>query len=296
MTPEDDVEFVQRTPDITSCSQPLQPCTDGGVSLFDLTLSDWGAVDGGNLDALLPDMSTADMAASLPPDFLTAQVVTTGGDMFSQLDTLPADGGLSNTFPPFFGSPSSFGTRQTASSSPSDNSSETDFPDSYLLPVHELTLLKAFTRISTRMGCDKDDLWSLECISPFALGTGTPAGELPAAWRPTATQRSVAHHPVFDFFPWPSARDRIITILSLPDAARPPGARGPLAMVNFVYDFEDSAEGVRIYGADPYDPGSWEVGQVFFERWWFLFDREIIANSNRWREIRGAAPLLLKGS
>lgn len=85
-------------------------------------------------------------------------------------------------------------------------------------------------------------------------------------------------------------------ILSLPDEQRPPSARGPLAMVNFVYDFEDSAEGVRIYGHDPYDPGSWEIGQALFERWWFIFDRSIVDNSNRWREIRGAPPLLLKGS
>ena len=187
---------------------------------------------------------------------------------------------------------------QPSSSTSSDleTSSQASFPDSYLLPVHELTLLKAFLRISSRIGVHDANVWSLDCVSPFALGAGTPAAELPVNWRPTDTQRNVPHHPVFDFMPWPEARSRIILILSLPDEQRPPAARGPLAMVNFVYDFEDSAEGVRIYGSDPYDPGSWEIGQVLFERWWFIFDRSIIDSSNRWREIRGAPPLLLKSS
>lgn len=84
--------------------------------------------------------------------------------------------------------------------------------------------------------------------------------------------------------------------MTLPDEMRPTNAKGPLAVVNFAYDVEDDAEGVRIFGDDPYEPASWEVGQLLFERWWFLFDREVIANSNRWRRMRGAPPLRLKGA
>ena len=96
------------------------------------------------------------------------------------------------------------------------------------------------------------------------------------------------HHPMLDFLPWPSVRDRIISIFNLPVEARPPAATGPLGLVQFAYDMEDSAEGVRIWGEDPYDDRNWEVGQVFFERWWFIFDNEIIEQSNRWRDLRGA--------
>lgn len=72
---------------------------------------------------------------------------------------------------------------------------------------------------------------------------------------------------------------------------RPSAARSPTAIVQFAYDLEDNSEGMRIWGNDPYDPTSWEVGQVLFERWWFIFDREIIEQSNMWREMRGAARL-----
>ena len=181
---------------------------------------------------------------------------------------------------------------QSFDSSSSSSLSDGSLADSYLLPVHELTLLKAIMRIASRMGC-KDELWSLTARSPFNGGFGTPSDQLPMAWQPTPSQILMPHHPILDFFPWPSVRDRVIGIFSLPDETRPPNAVGPMALVHLAYDMEDSAEGVRIYGGDPYDPSCWEVGQVFFQRWWFLFDREIIENSNRWRRLRGAPPLAI---
>ncbi|TFB03656.1 hypothetical protein CCMA1212_004249 [Trichoderma ghanense] len=181
------------------------------------------------------------------------------------------------------------------SSTSPPSSSDGSFADSYLLPVHELTLLRAITRIAERIGCPQQ-IWDLEAVSPFTQGTAAPAEQLPAAWKPTASQLLVPHHPLLDFLPWPQVRDRMISIFSMPEAMRPPHAAGPLALVNFAYDFEDNAEGVRVYGGDPYDASSWEVGQVLFERWWFIFDRDVIEVSNRWRRLRGAPPLVLKGT
>lgn len=84
-------------------------------------------------------------------------------------------------------------------------------------------------------------------------------------------------------------------MFTLPEDLRPPSASSPTALVQFAYDVEHNSEGVRIWGDDPYSPGSWEVGQVLFERWWFIFDRDIIEQSNRWRETRGAAKLRITG-
>ncbi|CAK7221023.1 hypothetical protein SCUCBS95973_004355 [Sporothrix curviconia] len=213
----------------------------------------------------------------------------------------------------------------------SSSSSVTDHhlsPDSYLLPVAELTLLRAVMRISARLGCT-EALWQIDGQSPFLIsnqkrtsksgGSGSGVGEddgddsdnnsdtelaarsrasveasvalLPPNWRPTHAQRFLPHHPALDILPWPSVREKIIGLFNLPLHERPPIAADPLALVHFIYDLEDNAEGLRIWGSDPYDPTCWEVGQLVFERWWFLFDREIIEQSNRWRDMRGASRL-----
>lgn len=90
----------------------------------------------------------------------------------------------------------------------------------------------------------------------------------------------------------------MIGVMSLPsdDAYGASGADGGSTgsrLVDFIYDMEDGAEGVRIWGSDPYDEANWEVGQVVFDRWWFAFDRRVVERSNCWRMQRGAAPLRL---
>ncbi|KAM0420594.1 hypothetical protein ACHAPT_011640 [Fusarium lateritium] len=245
------------------------PVTAQGPDIMaglDLSFPSWDPLADVTLASVLPDTGAL-------PDFLTDD--NTGGETVTQPQPeLSMD---------FTGSESSPSLIDTSS------------PPLYNLPLLQLTLLKAIVRIADRLNC-KTGLWSLDCISPFNTGTGTPSDQLPATWRPTPSQLMVPHHPMFDLLPWPGVRERAITILSLPDELRPPNAQGPLAMVNFAYDIEDSAEGLRIYGEDPYDADNWELGQVAFERWWFLFDNSIIQTSNRWRRLRGAPPLLMKSS
>lgn len=275
----DDIELASASVSVTSPANS-HPSTEDGVALMDLDLSasmDWSTFNEQDLSSLLS------RAPTLNPlqEFTSSQT-----------------GPLSNAFN--FSSLSDPEPLSFASSSPSFSSSSSStsisdpnfsFSDSYLLPVHELTILKGLMRICARLGCDTTTIWSMDCLSPFNLGLGTPSSSLPKNWQPTASQKTVPHHPTFDLLPWPSARDKILMLLALPDEARPPVARGPMCLVNFVYALEDGSEGVRIYGDDPCDAGSWEVGQVLFERWWFLFDGEIVENSNRWRELRGAPPL-----
>ncbi|GAP84798.1 putative DUF3425 domain protein [Rosellinia necatrix] len=191
--------------------------------------------------------------------------------------------------------PSALLSSSSGSPSTSDNSDSTglSFPDSYFLPVNELTVLRGLMRVAARLRCNTTTIWGLGANSPFNDGTHTAltTQELPQVWRPTLSQSSIAHHPVIDLLPWPNVRDRLIMIMNLPDAARPPAATGPLAIAQLAYDLEDPAEGVRIWGDDPCEPTSWEVGQVLFERWWFVFDRRVVDQSNYWRRLRGAATL-----
>jgi hypothetical protein len=150
-------------------------------------------------------------------------------------------------------------------------------------------------RIATRIG-STENLWSLGTISSFYLNTTSTYDSLPEVLRPTNAQIMIPHHPLIDFLPWPSVRDRLLAIAALPAEARPPSAAGDLWFLNFAYDLEDNSEGVRINGGDPYDPESWEVGQKLFEGWWFVFDRRVVDRSNKWRKLRGAPLLTAKST
>ncbi|KAJ9132516.1 DUF3425 domain protein [Pleurostoma richardsiae] len=195
-----------------------------------------------------------------------------------------------------------------------DTTAPPSFLDSYYLPMPELTLLRAFLRIATRFNCPTS-IWDLNACSPFCPASPSSPTGLPCHWQPTPSQLLVPHHPLLDMLPWPSVRDKLITVLfGLPPelsspATRPPalgggttepggagavgGALGSVAQL--AYDMEDAAEGMRLWGANPCDPGAWEIGQVLFERWWFVFDRAVVEQSNRWRQARGAARLCLPG-
>lgn len=279
-------------------STPLSP---GMFDLSDSTLDELAAQAGGVSDLLLGDLGT-----QFPLEDGTSAPITTPSSNLPF--TIDPSALMNSTY-----SSSSSGSSMIHSSSypPSGASSvlaASPPSDSYLLPVSELTLLKAFLRISTRLG-NTGSLWDLGANSPFCPdrssvgpnsvnecgGSGPDISLLPPTWQPTSSQRMVPHHPILDFLPWPEARNRVIDVFNLPESVRPPVASGPLALVEFAYDVEDGAEGMRIWGSDPYDPKGWEVGQLLFERWWFIFDRDIIEQSNRWRALRGASALVMKG-
>ena len=169
------------------------------------------------------------------------------------------------------------------------------FPDERHTSILELKLLRGCMMIAKRMSIE-DILWSLDSTSPFtdpAL-SGLSFDHLPANLRPTANQRLIPHHPVLDVLAWPTVRDKMILVFSQPPEVRPPIAASPMALIDFVYDVEDSAEGVRIWGDDPYNAENWEAGEAVFKKWWWALDSNIIGKSNDWRKERGA-PLLGAG-
>jgi hypothetical protein len=160
----------------------------------------------------------------------------------------------------------------------------TSFPDTYLLPIPALTLLRACVTIATRLGIAMQ-VWDCSSKSPFYVGSdsvsdisassgmGVDVAALPENLRPTRTQRLVPHHPLLDILPWPGVRDKLILFFAQPVGVRPPGLdRGQL-----VADLEDEAEGVvvRAEGMEPWEMGSWEVGKAIEKRWWFVLDSKV---------------------
>ncbi|KAI2789100.1 hypothetical protein POX_e07128 [Penicillium oxalicum] len=164
------------------------------------------------------------------------------------------------------------------------------FPDDHTLDVPILSVLQAGSQLASLFGCE-DTIWD-----PTALRTLSPisssAMPLTSNLEPTAAQITIPHHPVFDILPWPSMRTKLITIFSLPAQARPVIARDPMALMQLIYDLDDTSEGLRVSGSDWRLDRNWEVGQKIFENWWFVLDPDILRQSNLLRQRRGAGRLL----
>lgn len=181
----------------------------------------------------------------------------------------------------------------TSLSSPASSSSSSatpySFPDDRNLGCLELTLLRGTTTVASRIGV-LPLIWSLESLSPFALPANAFAdySHLPANLRPTQLQRTMPHHPMIDLLPWPSVRNKLLLVLSLPAELRPGRAATPTALIDFVADIDDSAEGIRLSGEDPCSERNWEIGAQVFKGWWWAFDSAVIAQTNALRKERGA--------
>ena len=188
-------------------------------------------------------------------------------------------------------------TSISSASTPSTHTS--NIPrDDVQLPMTELMLLRGMMTIVSQLKLDHV-IWDLSAVSPFCIKSGASLENLehlPMNLRPTVIQSNIPHHPSLDLLPWPTVRDKLIIVFSQPEEFRPPSARSPTALVEFVHDFEDSAEGARIWGDNPAEESSWEIGQAFFERWWWALSKDVIKCANGWRKLRGAKMLQMPAS
>lgn len=199
------------------------------------------------------------------------------------LPSLPSTPSISNVST----SPSNRSNHDCQSQSLFDDSLGTD---EVHLPMLELNLLRGAMAVARRVDVDSI-IWSLDATSPFYNSTALTYSHLPSNLRPTTVQIRNAHHPVFDILPWPSVRDKLILVFSQAHNVRPPNARSPTALLDLVYDMEDSAEGIRIWGDDPCADENWEIGGKLFSNWWWALNSEVINRSNEMRKNRGATML-----
>jgi hypothetical protein len=280
------IETVHRTS--PSAREPVSTFVDFGFTAF-------------------PSESPSMQSDSINPDEITWFASTNSSSPSTHTTTNPTTAPEFDPFSTYVNSHTDL-TSLVLSSTPTDLSSSLQerqtstfsFPDDYLLTVLELDLLRACLSIAKHLGCDHL-IWNLESISPFygashppsTPGTPSPCAHIPSNLIPTRTQRHLPHHPILDLLPWPTVRDKLISVFMQPVELRPPAAADHMSLVQLVYDMEDSAEGIRIWGSDPFDSDGWEVGQAFFERWWWALDKEIVMKSNEWREVRGAGRLRL---
>ena len=239
------------------------------------------------------ESSTTDIGLStyFPDPILFPDTQTT--DFFTFPSTIPSETELS--FSSLMDSPS---PPDLSSQLQMQQSSMYTFPDDKNIEVPELNLLRACLAIAQRLNVFHL-IMDLTSLSPFTSPRDTAVQSLiltlPANLRPTRIQSVLPHHPLLDCLPWPTVRNKLISIFSLSSELRPPQAKNQTALQDFVYDMEDSLDGVRVWGEDPYCDANWEVGQKVFQNWWWALDGPIVARSNQLRRQRGAPPLTPMG-
>ncbi|KAH6841256.1 hypothetical protein AA0119_g9683 [Alternaria tenuissima] len=172
--------------------------------------------------------------------------------------------------------------------------SQFTFPSDHIIDIPGLKTMEISLRIAQMLGLG-DELLDLTIKRVLDVSKlSVPLEHLPENLRPTEAQLLLPHNPMIDVLPWPSVRTKLICLFSQPDQLRPPIARGSMAIMRLLYSIDDESEGLRVV-SDANEQGidvkGWEVGQAVFKDWWWILDPEIVSNSNRLRNMRGAPKL-----
>ncbi|KAF5545554.1 Aryl-alcohol dehydrogenase [Fusarium phyllophilum] len=157
--------------------------------------------------------------------------------------------------------------------------------------IIRLNVLNAIADNATAIGFPKESLCRDEFISPFCqIGPiQLPSPSCPTSLQPTSLQRSTAHHPWIDLFPFPKFRDNVLD-----------------GMQKGLFDDDElcgdllGVEGAGV-GEQPsllvwtvaWDAKGWEVNAAFVKKWGSLIEDcpEIMKSTNYWRRKRGQAAL-----
>ncbi|CAO2655766.1 Nn.00g045690.m01.CDS01 [Neocucurbitaria sp. VM-36] len=212
-------------------------------------------------------------------------------------------------------------------------------PDGAILSIPILSAIRTFASIAVALDV-ATHIWD-PCYLHVLPQSNPALASLPINLHPVAAQHTIPHHPVLDLLPWPSVREKLICMLSMPSAFRPPVAQeddddldhlsafvpvslDPLrspsshdsprmfsgdggikqsgAIVRLVQDLDDFRDGggVRVHGnTSTWSEGNelveeaWEVGDVFYRKWWWCLDQRVVEASNRRRGERGLGRLTM---
>lgn len=184
--------------------------------------------------------------------------------------------------------------------------------DSALLGVPILDVLRTFASIATAFDVATSvwDLTYLHILPPSIPGAATA---LPANLHPIPAQYNIPHHPLLDLLPWPGVREKLICMLAMPSKLRPPVAQedsgdehdqAPIkqtkAIMHLIQDLDENEDGlgIRVHGnsttwaqGNELVEDAWEIGDLFYRKWWWCLDRKIVETSNLRRRERGLPKL-----
>jgi len=175
--------------------------------------------------------------------------------------------------------------------------------DQKLLTLLHFNLVRALTQNVFLLGLDPDAM-NDDIASPFTTsGSNVQPESLPPTLHPTYLQRTIAHHPEIDIFPFPMYRDNLIsagstiddTELCLDvlygvelDVDRNPISREPVKDCKDIGLGDGGRTGLIVW-SDPWLQSSWEVEEGFARKYKRLLMGcdELIRSTNFWRRQRG---------
>jgi hypothetical protein len=183
--------------------------------------------------------------------------------------------------------------------------------NSKLPSVHRNTLtlvrtstLQAYLTVATAAGIHIPDLYLDFTPSPFYRPNATPTtistllshsfSSLPPDLRPTAAQIFYPHKPWLDLLPFPTLRERALTLTSTtPPIIDLQELKNDIFFNNGLFCWQASA---TKGGGHPWDRRSWEAEEWFLKKWWILIggeEADVVFQTRWWREMRGEGKLEL---
>lgn len=128
------------------------------------------------------------------------------------------------------------------------------------------------------LSCDTLSMMDEDALSPFNNQIAI-SPNIPKDLEPTQMQITVPHHPYIDIVPFPGFRDKVLRFLDIIDEG------DVCCMMHTDWG---------VWGDRSWDKTSWEVGEKFAEKYWFLMDEEMKKTSDFWRGQRGLKPLKIQ--
>ena len=61
----------------------------------------------------------------------------------------------------------------------------------------------------------------------------------------------------------------------------------PSVVMKLMTVMKDAGGGLRVWGSNPFAKDAWEVGPLFYSKFWWAIDSDIVESSNKLRLRRG---------
>lgn len=177
------------------------------------------------------------------------------------------------------------------------------------LTLVRTSTFQAYLTVATAAGIHIPDLYLDSTPSPFYHANVTPtsvpniltrytSSPLPSDLRPTAAQILYPHKPWLDLLPFPTLRERALTLSSsAPPMIDLQELKNDIFFNNGLFCWQVSREGRGKGSGHPWDKRSWEAEEWFLKKWWILIGGEsadVWLQTKWWRELRGEGRLVLE--